>query len=253
MKHQSREFFAHHEPVAVTPAGAGALGAGAVDEFSAAFRAHLAIPLALPSDTRPYARFGKRLFDIVFALLTAPFTLTVTLLAALALWLESGQPFYTQLRRGRDGKSFRIVKLRTMVRDADALLARVLEQNADLREEWETTQKLRHDPRITRVGSFLRRTSLDELPQFYNVLIGDMSVVGPRPMMPDQAALYGDLRHYDAMRPGVTGLWQVERRHDHLFSERVELDATYHNTISFRTDLQLVLRTISVVLRRKGY
>ncbi len=145
-----------------------------------------------------------------------------------------------------------MIKLRTMVRDADALLLHFLATDPAIRDEWNRNQKLRHDPRITRVGNFLRVTSLDELPQLWNVFKGEMSLVGPRPMMPEQLPLYGDASCYTALKPGITGLWQVSARNDREFNYRTQIDALYFHTISLSRDLRLMLRTIGVVFRRTG-
>ncbi len=200
-----------------------------------------------------YQNLGKRCLDLFLILLSLPVILPVIGLCALALLFEGGNPFYTQERLGRNGKRFRILKLRTMVPDADARLEAYLRNDPALRHEWETTQKLKQDPRITRVGRLLRVTSLDELPQLWNVIRGDMSLVGPRPMMPDQLPLYGDPRDYFALRPGLTGLWQVSARNETTFAFRASLDANYRRDIGFRTDLGLILRTFGVVLRGTGY
>ncbi|MBE1282094.1 MAG: sugar transferase [Rhodobacteraceae bacterium] len=200
-----------------------------------------------------YAKHGKRFLDLALILLALPVVVMVTLVCAAVLWLESGLPFYWQKRLGRNGRTFHILKLRTMVRNADAQLAQCLARDPALREEWETTQKLKNDPRVTRVGAFLRRTSLDELPQLWNVVKGDMSLVGPRPMMPEQLPLYGESQYYFAVRPGITGIWQVSARNESSFAFRYETDAEYHRTMSFRTDLKLLFRTIGVVLRGTGY
>ncbi|MEW9918962.1 sugar transferase [Marimonas sp. MJW-29] len=202
---------------------------------------------------RPYRHLGKRALDIAFVLLTLPFSLTIIGLCALALWIEGGNPFYTQPRLGRKGKQFPILKLRTMVRDADAVLRDILAQDPEMRQEWEQFQKLRNDPRVTRVGHILRVTSMDELPQLYNVLRGDMSFVGPRPMMPDQLGMYGDSSAYFALRPGITGLWQVSARNASRFNYRNEVDAAYERGLSFKLDLTILFKTIGVVLRPTGH
>lgn len=200
-----------------------------------------------------YRGAGKRALDIAMVLVSLPVTLAVISLCALALWIEGGNPFYTQARIGRNGKLFSILKLRTMVRDADARMAQMLADDPALRLEWETTQKLKNDPRITRVGAFLRKTSLDELPQLWNVLRGDMSLVGPRPMMPDQLSVYGDPTHYYALKPGITGLWQVTKRNESLFVYRVTMDRLYNTSLSFHKDLVLLFKTVGVVLKQTGY
>lgn len=200
-----------------------------------------------------YASFGKRVLDVAFVFLSLPVSAIIVAFCALALWLEGGNPFYWQARLGRNGKVYKIVKLRTMVIDADARLARLLQGNPDMRAEWDATQKLKKDPRITRVGGFLRRTSLDELPQLWNVLKGEMSLVGPRPMMPEQLPLYGCSKAYFSLRPGITGVWQVSDRNNSRFDYRCKLDAEYARDLGFGYDLILLLRTASVVVRRTGY
>ncbi|MBI6630207.1 sugar transferase [Pontibaca salina] len=202
---------------------------------------------------RIYRYIGKPVLDLLFLLAALPVTLPIILLCALALWIEGGQPFYRQARLGKDGRIFWIVKLRSMVRDADQLLGHYLENDPVLAEEWRTTQKLRHDPRVTRLGAVLRASSLDELPQLWNVLKGEMSIVGPRPMLPEQLVLYGDPEPYFALRPGLTGLWQVSARNEGEFADRARLDATYYADLSCRGDMALLLRTVGVVLRRTGY
>ncbi|AUQ61484.1 Sugar transferase involved in lipopolysaccharide synthesis [Phaeobacter inhibens] len=200
-----------------------------------------------------YAIFGKRCLDIALVLLTLPISLPLILMAALALWLEGGNPFYTQDRLGQRGRVFSILKLRTMVRNAEQLLERHLASDPAMRREWDETQKLKEDPRITPVGRFLRTTSLDELPQLWNVLIGEMSLVGPRPMMPDQLPLYGDATAYFDLKPGITGLWQVSVRNESGFAVRARADADYHGDLCLRADVDLIWRTVGVVLRGTGY
>ncbi len=200
-----------------------------------------------------YAGFVKRLFDIFFVLLALPAAVPIILICALALRIEGGRAFYTQPRLGRGGRRFSIYKLRTMVPDADAKLERLLRENAALRAEWESTQKLKKDPRITIVGDFLRKTSLDELPQLWNVLVGDMSIVGPRPMLPQQLPLYRLPEAYFSLRPGITGLWQVSARNEKGFDYRADMDAEYCNELGLVADLSILLQTVGVVLRRTGY
>ena len=200
-----------------------------------------------------YRRVGKRLADIALVLMTLPMTLPIIALCAIALWIEGGQPFYRQARLGERGKLFSIWKLRTMCRDADQMLESYLAADPALRAEWDTTQKLKNDPRITRVGAFLRKTSLDELPQLLNVLKGEMSIVGPRPMMPDQLSMYADPAPYFDLRPGITGQWQVSDRNENSFAHRSTVDAQYHAQLSLPLDLRILLQTVGVVLRRTGY
>lgn len=213
-------------------------------------------PRSVPgSQLRPrglYGRYGKSILERLIVLAALPIALPLIALCALALWVESGAPFYTQPRLGRGGKRFSILKLRTMVRDADAVLDGYLAANPAMRREWDEMQKLSDDPRITKVGGFLRATSLDELPQLWNVMIGDMSLIGPRPMMPDQLKLYGDPASYFALRPGITGLWQVSTRNNSRFTYRNEVDGAYRRNISLSLDLTILFKTVGVVLRRTG-
>ncbi|MGF6347087.1 sugar transferase [Variovorax sp. W2I14] len=168
--------------------------------------------------------------------------------------LTSGSPaIYMQPRYGRNGKVFRFYKFRTMVPDADAVLARHLRENEDARREWHKFQKLEHDPRITRLGAFLRKYSIDEFPQFWNVLKGDMSMVGPRPCMFAQKGLYGPYwHHYCAVRPGITGLWQISGRNEVSYRRRAAMDAEYVATLSVLGDMAIVLKTFGVVAGARG-
>lgn len=208
---------------------------------------------AVPRSRSNLYRSGlKRALDVVLVLLTLPAVVLLVLLLALAVMLDGGQPFYSQMRLGRGGRPFRLWKLRSMVPDADARLQAHLDQTPAARAEWDATQKLRDDPRITRVGRILRRTSLDELPQLWNVLRGDMSLVGPRPMMPSQRSLYPG-RAYFALRPGLTGLWQVSKRNEASFAERASFDDDYHRRLSLALDARVLLATVRVVLRATGH
>ncbi len=200
---------------------------------------------------RLYRAFGKRILDLTIVLLTLPVTLPVILLMAGLVALDGGKPFYSQPRVGRGGRVFRIWKLRSMQVDADAALERHLARDPELRAEWDAHQKLRNDPRITGVGELLRRSSLDELPQILNILRGEMSVVGPRPMMPDQQGLYPGRSYYD-QRPGLTGLWQVTARNDSVFTFRAACDALYARRMSLLLDLKIIFFTVAVVMRGTG-
>ncbi len=199
-----------------------------------------------------YARFVKRPLDILSILLAAPIVVTVVIILALIVMWQGGKPFYSQLRVGRSGRSFRLWKLRTMVPDADLRLAEYLATNDAAKAEWDLTQKLKNDPRITPAGHFLRKTSLDELPQLWNVFRGDMSIVGPRPMMLDQTPLYPGADYYH-LRPGVTGLWQISDRNDSTFAARATFDAQYAASLSLKGDVSIIARTVGVVLRCTGY
>ena len=166
---------------------------------------------------------------------------------------SSGPILYSQKRIGRGGRVFRFYKFRSMVPDSDRVLERFLDSDQEARSEWDTFQKLTSDPRITPFGHFIRRTSLDELPQLWNVAIGDMSLVGPRPCMPDQKRLYGPYwQAYCAMRPGISGLWQVSGRNRLSYAQRVELDAKYVREWSLFNDFKILLRTVRVVITADG-
>lgn len=199
-----------------------------------------------------YRQGLKYALDMAFTLLAAPFVLPLVLVLAALIALDGRSPFYSQSRVGRNGTVFRMWKLRTMVHDADARFDSYLEQNPDARREWTDTQKLKNDPRITRIGRMLRKTSLDELPQLWNVLNGTMSLVGPRPMMPKQLPLYPG-RGYFNLKPGITGLWQISDRNHCEFSVRAYHDDLYDRTVSLRTDISVLFRTVGVVLRGTGY
>jgi lipopolysaccharide/colanic/teichoic acid biosynthesis glycosyltransferase len=199
-----------------------------------------------------YSVYAKRMIDVTAVLVALPIILLVVLVLALLVRRDGGPAFYVQDRVGRGGRIFRLWKLRTMVTDADRRLAEHLALNPRARTEWEEHQKLKNDPRITRLGRILRRTSLDELPQLWNVLRGDMSLVGPRPMMPNQCALYPGQTYY-RLRPGLTGFWQVSSRNETSFAGRAVYDAAYADRLSLLTDLLVLLRTVRCVLRGTGY
>lgn len=199
-----------------------------------------------------YVAFFKRFMDVVLVLLSAPVILPLILFLALFIAVTGNKPFYTQLRVGRDGVPFRMWKFRTMVKHADRHLEEYLQRNPEALREWKRTQKLKNDPRITNFGGMLRKTSIDELPQLFNVLTGTMSLVGPRPMMVDQEQYYHGQVYYE-MRPGITGLWQVSDRNDCAFQDRVAYDNRYCSEMSFITDMKILLKTVGVVWRATGY
>ncbi len=204
-----------------------------------------------PVPNRIYRNAVKRGFDIALVVIALPIILPLVGILALLVWLDGGKPFYSQSRVGLDGRMFRMWKLRSMVPNADALLDGYLAANPEAQREWTTTQKLANDPRITRLGKFLRRSSFDELPQLWNVLRGDMSLVGPRPMMPSQQVLYPG-RAYYRLRPGVTGFWQISQRNRCSFASRAKFDAAYERKMSLGTDLKVLLGTVRVVLACTG-
>ena len=199
-----------------------------------------------------YRMHFKRALDVMLVLASAVFVLPLIVVFALLVARDGHSPFYTQMRVGLNGRHFRIWKLRTMVPNAEAALQAYLDHNPALRAEWEATQKLKRDPRVTRVGRFLRKTSLDELPQLWNVLNGTMSLIGPRPMMPQQQSLYPGESYY-RLRPGISGFWQVSDRNRCSFRDRAIFDDAYDRQISLATDLLVLLRTVWVVLRGTGH
>jgi len=196
----------------------------------------------------------KRTVDIVGALAFFVLLGPLYLLVAAAVLIGMGGPVhYGQTRLGHGGHPFRCYKFRSMIKGADKVLEHHLAHDAAARIQWEQFQKLENDPRITRVGRVIRRLSLDELPQFYNVLKGDMSLVGPRPCMVRQRSLYGrSWAHYCHMRPGITGLWQVSGRNRLPYAERVALDARYAREWSLRLDVRILARTVWVALSGDG-
>ena len=196
---------------------------------------------------------GKRMVDVVGVLILLAI-LSPVIVGVVVCLLRSGGPMvFRHERIGVGGRPFKCYKFVTMVQNADAVLSELLRTRPDLREEWRRDHKLRNDPRVTPVGAFLRRTSLDELPQLWNVLKGDMSLVGPLPIVQEETVKYGSaLRHYFAMRPGLTGLWQVSGRNDTAYRRRVAMDRAYVRHASFTFDLWILLRTVGVVLFPRG-
>jgi Undecaprenyl-phosphate galactose phosphotransferase WbaP len=203
---------------------------------------------------RRESRIAKRCIDLLVCSIAAPIAIPVMIALSVAIALETGFPvFYSQERLGCDDCTFRIWKFRTMVRNATEVLDRTLKMNPALRKEWEENQKLRDDPRITRVGRLLRKTSLDELPQLWNVMKGEMSLVGPRPIVREEIAKYNECyAMYRATTPGLTGLWQVSGRNRTTYAERVAFDAYYVRNWSVWMDIYLLARTITVVLTGDG-
>ncbi len=204
--------------------------------------------------SRPFFMMIKRLVDIGLVLVSLPVALPLLGLIAIAVRLDSkGPSFYRQERIGKYGKPFMVWKVRTMTVDADEVLKEYLNQHPELQQEWNANHKLKHDPRVTRLGHFLRKSSLDELPQLWNILIGEMSVIGPRPIVNKEKAYYGNIFHlYTMVRPGLTGLWQVSGRNNTDYPTRVHLDGYYVRNWSIWLDLYILIRTVWVVLRRDG-
>lgn len=205
------------------------------------------------ADTRSLKGFAERSLDIAFALGLAAVFSPVIAVSVIALGLSNGPVIFKQTRVGRGGREFHVYKFRTMVPNAAGMLQQLLECDPALREEWERDFKLRNDPRITSIGRFLRKTSLDELPQLWNIIKGDMSMVGPRPVEPFEIVKYGRfVKHYYALRPGLTGLWQVSGRSNTTYQRRVALDAFYAKNRSLGLNLSIILKTVRVVLKGSG-
>lgn len=207
----------------------------------------LSLPLSPARQALPGA---KRLFDLVLTSLLIVVALPLLLAIAAAVALTSPGPvFFVQTRVGRGGKTFGMIKFRSMYRDAEARRAELMSKS----DREGLCLKLRHDPRVTPVGRVLRRWSLDELPQIFNVLKGEMSLVGPRPALPEEVAAYPDHAHQrHAVLPGITGFWQVSGRADIGFDEMITLDLDYVRRVSVLTDLGVLLRTVGVVVSGKG-
>lgn len=228
----------------------------AIEMDPAAAREILAVSCGAGVESnRPQGLYGngaKRVFETCLILAAAPVVLPFILLMAMLIACDGANPFFAQKRVGQGGKVFRIWKLRTMVANAEDELAHYLAANPEARAEWERTQKLKCDPRVTWIGRFLRKTSMDELPQLFNVLNGTMSLVGPRPMMVDQALMYYGKAYY-RLRPGITGLWQISARNESEFTARVRYDEVYARSLSCWNDIGILARTVKVVLRGTGY
>jgi lipopolysaccharide/colanic/teichoic acid biosynthesis glycosyltransferase len=198
-----------------------------------------------------YRNVFKRVFDVTAIVMAAPVVVPVVAALALLVARDGGKPFYSQMRVGKSGKRFRMWKLRSMVLDADARMEDYLAAHPEARLEWDLTQKLKDDPRITRIGRILRQTSLDELPQLWNVLRGEMSLVGPRPIMLSQQSIYPGVAYY-LLRPGCTGFWQTAGRNRTTFEARVEYDNAYEESLSLKTDLKILLGTVGVMVKGTG-
>lgn len=204
-------------------------------------------------------RFGnllmiKRVFDIVVAssllLLLSPFLFFFTL----SIGITGSPIFFKQVRVGRFGEKFYIYKFRSMLPNAEEYLQELLAKDIELKNEWMQYQKLENDPRITKIGKFLRKTNIDELPQLYNVLIGDMSLVGPRPILYDELIRYGDkVLKYIQVRPGITGLWQVNRQKSESYSVRIDYDMQYISNQSLILDLRILTKTFFLMFTEKLY
>jgi len=199
--------------------------------------------------------FFKRLFDILFSLSILTIFFPLFLIITLAIRLTSkGNAIYGQMRVGKNGIPFRCYKFRTMYQNAETKLHEILANDPVRKREWETTHKLKNDPRITSIGTFLRKSSLDELPQFWNVLKGDLSVVGPRPVVQEEITKHFGNKALKifSIRPGITGLWQISGRSDTSYSKRIALDEYYVENRNFLRDLKIIILTIPSIFSKKG-
>ena len=195
----------------------------------------------------------KRLFDLVVVIFVLPVLSPLIVLLWLIVRMDGGPGFFGHERIGRNGVSFRCWKIRSMVPNSEERLKDYLANNPEAAREWSENFKLRNDPRITPIGKYLRKSSLDELPQFWNVLLGEMSLVGPRPVSRDELQMYSiHLESYLSMSPGITGPWQVSGRNNLTYEQRVAIDVDYSRQAHLRLDIKILLKTASVVLRRTG-
>jgi len=219
-------------------------------EQTTSSRAHAAQDVTL---IRLIYWFSRRLADIAASAVLLVVAMPILLLVAVAIWLDDGLPILYRCQRvGRYGQPITVFKFRTMRDGSHHHLEELLTVDEERRLEYGTHRKLRHDPRRTRVGGFLRRSSLDELPQLVNVLLGQMSLIGPRPYLPGELRGRPEADLILAVRPGITGLWQVNGRSDRTFEERVGFDVAYVTMRGFRTDLSILARTIGAVLSGRG-
>lgn len=200
-----------------------------------------------------YLRHGKRWFDVMLGLGLLPVLLPLILLISFGM-VHRGHVFFVQERVGRGGKRFFIYKFRTMRIDAEAYLQDLCASDPAIAQEWNANQSLDPDPRITRVGKWLRRSKLDELPQIWNILRGDMSFVGPRPFLPSQQAVYDSCAKssiYYKLRPGITGLWQISQKRNKLFVTRAKYDQAYGNKVTLLSDCKVIIKTAAIPFKMK--
>ncbi len=199
--------------------------------------------------------FVKRTTDIIISIfgVIALIPLTIVIYILRKIFKEEGPLFYEQLRIGKNGKHFRLYKFRTMIIGADEKLKQYLEENEDAKKEYEENHKLKDDPRITKLGKFLRKTSLDEIPQFINVLKGDMSLIGPRPIVDSEVPKFGDkIEIIHRVKPGITGYWAVNGRSNTTYEERVNMEVYYVENYSLKLDAQIFFKTVGIVLKKEG-
>ena len=202
----------------------------------------------------PYEKFIKRPQDFLCALIATIVLSPVMIVIAIMVRINLGKPvLFTQNRPGKDGKIFKMYKFRSMVVGADEILEKYLSENEEARKEYEINKELKNDPRITKIGKFIRKTSIDEFPQFINVFKGEMSLVGPRPYLQRERDDIGDYYPYIiAAKPGITGLWQVSGRNDVTFEERLKLDKEYYEKRNTKMDFKILIKTAFKVFDREG-
>ena len=236
----------------LTPPGADE--SGKIAPFNAPGRTKPEAERVLSSNlARPCSQLLKRCFDILAASAILVFLAPLVAVIALLVRREGRPIFFAHTRIGRHGRLFKCLKFRTMVPDAAKVLAELIVRDPIARTEWERSFKLKNDPRITRLGHFLRKSSLDELPQLLNVIRGEMSLVGPRPVVPHELERYGDARHYYLqVRPGITGLWQISGRSDLDYEQRISLDTWYVRNWTLWYDISILLRTALTVPAKAG-
>jgi exopolysaccharide production protein ExoY len=203
---------------------------------------------------QPVDAFVTETMNFAIALIAIVFLSPLLIAVAALVWLQDGGPaVFAHRRIGKDGRHFKCLKFRSMAVDAETRLNDLLARDPEARAEWEKDHKLRNDPRVTKLGAFLRKSSLDELPQLFNVLKGEMSLVGPRPIVDAEAAKYGRrFREYCAVKPGITGLWQVSGRNDTSYRTRVAMDCIYARKRSALMDAKVLVATVPAVLIAKG-
>ena len=200
-------------------------------------------------------KFVKRAIDILggFCGLLILIPLTIGIWIANKITKDNGPIFYTQERIGKNGKTFKMYKYRSMIVGADEKLRKYLEENKEAREEYKKYKKLKNDPRVTKIGDFIRKTSLDEFPQFINVLKGDMSLVGPRPyLLREKEEINGFFNYITSCKPGITGLWQISGRSDTTFTDRLTLDMSYYYNHSLKRDIKILNKTVKNVIKKEG-
>ena len=207
------------------------------------------------SFTKVLNLFIKRVMDIIGAIIGIILMIPITLGIGIANFFvgDKGPIFYTHERIGKNGKHFKMYKFRSMCIDADKKIEELLEQDEEARKEWEANQKLQNDPRVTKVGNFLRKTSLDEVPQFINVLLGEMSLVGPRAVVDGEIERFGIQKDKIlSVKPGITGRWAANGRSNIDYEERVAMEAAYVDDFSIFQDIKIIIKTIACVLKKEG-